>query len=274
MDDEFKFLKEQKKLLDDAMAFFSNIERLGQTKDNELWESLETMVREIDTKGIQLSVEILLTSTSSKRLHRFLYSNLYNSDFYEKLKNIHKEDFEIYKSDFIKDHAPMIVEEFRSTIYSINDIVMNTHEFRLPYEYREETYQPSKYAVFNRLTKYHPQEEENEVYQSDQLRGWIDSDYISDYIEIEKELLSKGYINSDYKWQKHKIELAEFLCVIISFKYFSPIVEGKRIKDFHKRRFIEQRYGYKENGLSQTWKKVKNNIETAKITFSWITKPK
>jgi len=109
--------------------------------------------------------------------------------------------------------------------------------------------------------------------QTDNLKNWILTDYITKFTEIEKELFSRGYINDSYKWMKHKTELAEFICVLIDYKYFKPIVQGKKIQAFHKKQFISERYGFGKTGLSETWKKTKPKIEHAKIPFSWIEKP-
>jgi len=105
------------------------------------------------------------------------------------------------------------------------------------------------------------------------LEGWILPDFISKYIEIEKELYNLGYIDKAYKWKKKKTELANYVCVIINYKYFKPIVDGKKIKDFHKVHLISERFGYGKTGLSETWKKHNKNIDLAKIPFSWIEAP-
>jgi len=105
------------------------------------------------------------------------------------------------------------------------------------------------------------------------LIDWILPDYIEKFIEIEKQLFIRGYIDQSYKWKKQKTELAEFLCVIINYKYFKPNVKGKKVQDFHKRQFISGRYGYEKTGLTETWKKKKPKFELACIPFSWIEKP-
>jgi|GEM_PF-5161469 len=110
--------------------------------------------------------------------------------------------------------------------------------------------------------------------ETDKLKEWILPDYLNTFTTIEQELLNKGYINYSYEWVKKKSELAEFLCVIINFKYFKPVVKGKRIKDFHKRQFISERYGFGKTGLSETWKNTNPKFDIAIIPFSWIEKPK
>ena len=115
-------------------------------------------------------------------------------------------------------------------------------------------------------------QETNEL--SSQLKEWILPDYLNKFVEIEKELYNREYIDQYHQWQKKLTVLVEFVCVIIVYNYFKPIVNGKKIKDFHKRQFISERYGYKKSGLTDTWGKVKPKIDSAKIPFSWIEKPK
>jgi hypothetical protein len=105
------------------------------------------------------------------------------------------------------------------------------------------------------------------------LIDWILPDYIEKFIENEKQLFIRGYIDQSYKWKKHKTELADFLCVIINYKYFKPNVKGKKVRDFHKRQFISVRYGYEKTGLTETWKKKKPKFELACIPFSWVINP-
>lgn len=110
--------------------------------------------------------------------------------------------------------------------------------------------------------------------ETDLLKEWILSDYLSTFTAIEHELFKRGYIDNSYKWKETKIKLTDFLCVIISYKYFKIIVKSKKIHDFHKRQFISDRYGIGKTGITQTWKKAKPKIDIAKITYSWIEKPK
>ena len=106
------------------------------------------------------------------------------------------------------------------------------------------------------------------------LKEWILPDYLTKFTEIESTLFDRGFIDICYKWKKNKIDLADFICVITNYKYFKPIVKGKKIQDFHKRQFISERYGIGKTGLSETWKKNKHKIDLAVIPFSWIEKPK
>jgi hypothetical protein len=106
------------------------------------------------------------------------------------------------------------------------------------------------------------------------IKEWILPDYLSMFTEIERTLFDRGFIDNCYKWEKYKTDLADFICVITSYKYFKPIVKGKKIQDFHKRQFISERYGKGKTGMTETYKKYKPNIELAVIPFSWIEKPK
>lgn len=104
------------------------------------------------------------------------------------------------------------------------------------------------------------------------LNKWILPDYQTKFSAIEHELFDRKYIDNFHKWQKHKTELANFLCVILNYKYFRPFVKGKKIQDFHKRQFISERYGYGKTGLSETWKKTKPKFDLVKIPFPWVEK--
>lgn len=109
------------------------------------------------------------------------------------------------------------------------------------------------------------------------LKDWILSDYIDIFLEIEKELFNREYIDSSYKWQmgkgKGKVRLIDFLTVIIEYKYFKHIVHSIKIKDSHKRQFISERYGLGKFGLAESVKKHKPTFDIASIPFAWITKP-
>jgi hypothetical protein len=112
--------------------------------------------------------------------------------------------------------------------------------------------------------------------KSSQLKEWILPDCLEKFTEIEKELFKRGFIDTFHKWHdcKTKRNLVEFLCVIVNYKYFRPIVRDKKIKDFHKRQFISERYGFGKTGLTETWKKTKPKIESAIIPFFWIERAK
>lgn len=109
--------------------------------------------------------------------------------------------------------------------------------------------------------------------KTDKLNEWILSDYISKFTEIEIELFNRGFIDASYKWQKSKTDLVYYICVLKEYRYFRPRVNGKTIKDFHKKQFISERYGYDKTGLSEAWKKANRQIENAVIPFYWIKKP-
>ncbi|RKX47410.1 MAG: hypothetical protein DRP32_08830, partial [Thermotogae bacterium] len=104
------------------------------------------------------------------------------------------------------------------------------------------------------------------------IKDWILHDYISKFKETEIGLYNKGYIDNSYKWKKNKTDLIDFLFVISHHKYFKRIVKGKLIKEFHKRHFISERYGFGKTGLSETAKKHKPKLEIALIPFSWINR--
>jgi len=105
------------------------------------------------------------------------------------------------------------------------------------------------------------------------LKDWILSDYLSEFGEIEKELFSRKFIDNNYKWKKTKRNLIEFLIVIQEYGFFKRVVQGNQKQGFHYRRFIAERYGYGKFGLSDSWKKHQPNLNEAKIPFFWINKP-
>ena len=105
------------------------------------------------------------------------------------------------------------------------------------------------------------------------LKDWIRAVKIEKFVSIEKELFEKGFIDSSHKWVAQKTELADFAYIIIHYKYFEQSVNRKRIKDFHKRQFISERYGFPKTGsksLGETWKSSKPNFESANKNFPWI----
>lgn len=108
---------------------------------------------------------------------------------------------------------------------------------------------------------------------NEQLKEWIYSDHLENYIEIEMELLSRGFLDADYQWKKYKTEMIDFLKVIEHYQFFRPVVLSVRKKDFHYRQFISELYGFGKTGLSETVKKHKPSLESAQIPFSWIGNP-
>jgi|GEM_PF-4206622 len=110
--------------------------------------------------------------------------------------------------------------------------------------------------------------------ETDLLKEWILPDYLTKFTAIELELFSRGFIDNSYKWQKYKTDLADFLCVITSYKYFKHVVKGQKRQGFHYRQFISERYGFGMTGMTETWKKSKPKIDIAMIPFKWIEKPK
>ncbi len=109
--------------------------------------------------------------------------------------------------------------------------------------------------------------------KTDLLKDWIKSDYITNFSEIENELLKRGFIDASFKWIKSKRKLIEFLLVIEGYRFFKGTVLGEKKQSFHYRQFISERYGYGKTGLTETNKKYKTDVELAKATFFWIKKP-
>lgn len=109
--------------------------------------------------------------------------------------------------------------------------------------------------------------------ETEQIIDWIYQNHLSEFSEIEKELFLRGFIDENYKWQKTKKELIDFITVIMEYRFFKQIVEGNSKQSFHYRRFISERYGYGPKGLSESCKKYKPDIKTALIPFFWINKP-
>lgn len=132
------------------------------------------------------------------------------------------------------------------------------------FEIRKELFYPTGFNTTVKTTFKHKDEN---------LKDWILSDFITKFKDIEKELFERGYLNKSYQWKKHKTELIEFLCVISEYKYFKHCAKGKPIKDFHKRQFISERYGYGKTGLTETSKKYKPTLKIASSQFYWIKKP-
>ena len=98
---------------------------------------------------------------------------------------------------------------------------------------------------------------------------------IEKFKEIEKELFNLGYLNNSYQWntKKTKKKLIDFVSVVDHYGYFRKLnISRAPVKDFHKRQFISERYGFGKTGLSETSKKYKPSLEEALIPFSWIEK--
>ena len=102
------------------------------------------------------------------------------------------------------------------------------------------------------------------------LKDWIYPDSLKTFIDIENELLERGYLDDNYKWVKYKISLIDFLITIQHNKFFKNIVKGQKKQDFHYRQFISELYGYGKTGLTETSKKHKPKLEIASIPFLWV----
>lgn len=113
------------------------------------------------------------------------------------------------------------------------------------------------------------------IQKDENFKDWIMPDFKIKFMVIEKELFDRGYIDSSYNWQKPHTqrELIELLCVLRLYKYFKPIVKGKKCKEFHYRQFISKRYGFIKTGLTETAKKYKPTLKLSEATFHWINKP-
>jgi hypothetical protein len=102
------------------------------------------------------------------------------------------------------------------------------------------------------------------------LKNWIYHDSLKTFINIENELLERGYLNDNYKWVKYKTFLIDFLITIQHNKFFKNIVKGQKKQDFHYRQFISELYGYGKTGLTETSKKHKPKLEIASSLFLWV----
>lgn len=108
------------------------------------------------------------------------------------------------------------------------------------------------------------------------LEEWISPMYFSKYIEIEKELFSKSYIDAEGKWIKSYgslKNLVEFAFLIIEFDFFRPIVKGNRKQKFHYKQFISERYLNNKKALSGIWKKYYKEFSIHNNSFDWIKRP-
>lgn len=110
-------------------------------------------------------------------------------------------------------------------------------------------------------------------HQIETLKEWVLFDYISIFLNVEKELYDRGYINEEYHWRKYKKNLLELVTLLHWYKYFKPIINGRKKKGFHYRQFIAERYGFDRIGLTETYKKYKPTNQLAENSFLWIKKP-
>lgn len=231
-------------------------DKLCERYHSNLAYQIKEKIRINKTGAEQLFFEIILNHTNQLEEIGEINS-LYHFNFKESPLFISLYEQLINK---IKKHYAMINSNAKFTVF--DEYIETIPELR------------KKFDMGNYITGFQSglQPQQIERLES-QLKESIYSDHISKFTKIESELFERGFIDSSHKWQKHKTDLADFLCVLINYKYFKPIVKGKTIKDFHKRQFISERYGYGKTGLSETWKKAKPQIQSAVIPFSWIEKP-
>lgn len=122
---------------------------------------------------------------------------------------------------------------------------------------------------------FNPEKEKDKVLnlETEIVKDWILLNYLSAFGEIEKELFKRRFIDKDYKWKETRKKLIDFYIVIFEYGFFRPVIERRKKQKFHYRRFISERYGYGEFGLSESWKKYQPNLNEALIPFSWVKKP-
>lgn len=257
---ELEFLKKQKQVLEDAVTQYLRLEYSTNNRDKTQWDLLETKINELDLFGLDLNIRVLLISEDPDKLYNTLnaiFIKDYNV-YFKKISSIIDSEALQYGYDYVnKEQRPRILIKFLFTYGAIRDVIT-----KIKPQMKIETKSFQSGLTLEKI---------NEL--ANQLKEWILPDYLNKFIEIEKELYKREYIDQNHKWTKNLTLLVDLVCVITDYKYFKQTVNGKRIQDFHKRQFISQRYGYEKTRLKETWKKRKPKIEFAKIPFSWIEKP-
>ena len=260
---EHKFLKDQIELLGLALLQFHLTDHINNSRNDPTLDRFDLTVNSIDIEGIRYNIGLLLLNNDPQKLYVFLNNN-FIVQFEEKINILRsfvkkeKLNFGSHAIDYSRRQwlSLRLLSSIETISKIINDVQTNI---------------PSEGKGFQSGLSI---EQINELMY--QVKEWILPDFVNKYTQLEKELFNRNYIDDKNNWAKSKIKLAEFLRVIIDLRYFKHKKDSSLLKDFHKRQFIEERYGYEKSGLSNTWEKFNRKVKAstiAKSTFYWIVDP-